>query len=122
MLEYCRIIWLLVGHWKGHQTFPLCLTYMQYNLTGFSILHVAQYNFTAEHEIIETAKPSPISQCLTAYVVSQSLTGNAVFDHRVTGPFGKFLIAHNTVLCAKRVILPTSECPRGGTLFSRYIC
>ena len=41
---------------------------------------------------------------------------NVVFDYRVTGHFGQFYTAHNTVLYAERVILLTSEYPRGGTL------
>ena len=75
---------------------------MQYYLMGSPFF--AQY-VTADLEIIETTKPSPISHCLT---------GNVVFNHRVTGHFGPFIIAHNTVLYAERVILLTSECPSGG--------
>ena len=51
------------------------------------VLFFAQLYVTVDLEIIETAKPSPISHCLT---------GNVVFDHRVTGHFSPFLIAHNT--------------------------
>ena len=39
----------------------------------------------ADLKIIAKAKPSPISQYLS---------GNDVFDHRVTGHFGPFQIAH----------------------------
>ena len=58
----------------------------------------------ADLEIIETAKPRPISHCLT---------GNVVFGHRVTGHFGPFLITpSNTVLNAE---------PGDTRIFSRYI-